>query len=263
MDDHRHWRYASLVFAFVLAAGMLVDGWPIYQSCRRKQREESVLIKQLHEIQQTVSLPALHVNHVKNVSLLKVMTDIAHVTGARLISMKQLSFENEKEVVSDRVSCVLNGSYHEILGVMTTLVNQSSGLLMRDFSITLIEQGDFTLQIDISMLNTYQVSYSYTATALPNPFCAGVDGQPKDKGSDWRRLRSVPVGLLQMTGYVKQGQRAVAWIRLPEGDVVQIERGDVIGREQASVSSITRNQVALMSAERKVMRILPIGGAHV
>ncbi len=280
MTDRYRWRFAAIVCTLVATGGFLMDTWPLYQSAKQKQIEEAVLINRLRDLQRMTEIVKLNQHPMpafsetgvtSQVPLLAVVTDAAHAVGAQLISMYQMPSDDEKGVFGARAKYVLNGTYQALMSVMMGLQGVSNHLLIRNFTIKMIEQGGYVLLLDVSLLNVGSVPSLHAVIEkqhdairkLRNPFCAEDGVQAGSAQPDQARLQSVSVGSLQMAGYVHQGNQTAAWIRLPEGEIVQVVQGDVIGREQAQVNVIAQDRVMLMSAAGMSMRISSAGGAHV
>lgn len=245
------WQAGCVIFVCIVAAGILLDSWPRYHDCREAAamipvKEKTLLLLQSREHVAAAAIPLIR--HTPS-SLLQLITGIGHDSGIHLMSFRHAPIEAGRGFFRDHAACTFSGTYQQVVVTMLALADAANGLLLRDFTLQLSDQGDYLLNVDVFLTHAEsRRQVKEQINKLDNPFCAGDDGRPMNQAEDAAALRSDTVGTMQMLAYLRQGTETVAWLRLSSGHLVQIQRGEIIGAEQAVVEAVDQTGVSLMSA---------------
>lgn len=259
-----NWQLGCLVFISIVAMGALLDSWPAYSHWRELQamllvKEQTLMTLQAREHRQAA---ALSLTPRIPASLLSMMTAMARDQGMNLLSFVHATDEIERDLFREHAVCVLSGTYREAMSTLLALTRASAGIVLRDFSLHVSDQGEYILQVDVMLRSAAALqTASEHVDGLNNPFCAGDDERMASR-TDTAALYKDSVRSMQMLAYLQQGHNRIAWLRLTDGQLVQVQRGAVIGREQAAVDMINPAGLRLIATDGRDYQIARVGAVN-
>lgn len=169
---------------------------------------------------------------------------LAYLQRLQLRSIRYLPNEQNKGVIHLEIE----DAFDRLIQFLFELMKNETDCVFLNFSFKPLNNGHMLLISDVLLLPSFEAS-STTVSKKFNPFCIALhDFNQKEKRIDTQHYS---YALIKMIGYIKQAERAEAFLLLPDGQVFTARQGDIFGVEKAKLVEIKENQIIFITPDHK------------
>jgi hypothetical protein len=155
-----------------------------------------------------------------------------------------------------KMHVVTQGEFSSLIYFALSLLNQPRAIFVSHFSFHVVPSQPLLLSLDLfTMQNNIDLPppppFPISLSPTQNPFCQPNHSQPVST------ILTTPLAQMRMTGYLAQGNRKLALMTLPTGEVISVEEGMVVGKELGVVKKVGRSEVVVVVGDG-VVKILAL-----
>lgn len=181
----------------------------------------------------------------------------AHQQGLFIQSMDYLAAQQSYAADTELIRLNLQGSWPALASFLFAL-NRQPSMPIRDFAFTLLDQQALRLSVELYLLKNQWPLPPLQKNIVPKQtlFCPGLQGLASNSSADtFIQTASVTLDRIKMLGYLQQGARRVALVLLPNNEVVSVEQGSLLGREQGLVTLVSTDHLLITLPDKKQQEI--------
>lgn len=264
---YRWWYVLSLISGLFIGAYFYVLH-PIASSLKQLREMEKNLVETLSSTKtafkqsRSPSLSTETAIASASLDVISALFRLIHQHGLEMVSTYQIAQETDAELT---LNISLRGHFTQLNDFLFALHRYIYPMRITTFSYEMDKEATLLLKATIVILKTPEhfsrIMPKRQQVVMQFPFCTspGFLSATINEGSKKRLAYSV--ALLKTAGFLRQGTRHEALLRLPTQEVVAVEVGMLVGEESALIEKIDGNQVSVRLPDGKQMILkMPLNG---
>ncbi|RDI48642.1 pilus assembly protein PilP [Aquicella lusitana] len=260
------WLYALVVTLIVIACGFFYDTQPHFARLKelttrtqqlaqqyaainrfmlKEKRDEKANKKQTHE---DLAAPA------DNLSDLLVQADLNEISvrAVRLLTGTSLDAVNHL-----RIYFAIEGGFQSLFPFVTGLAESA---LISSFALKTTKQNQLLFTMDLMLLEKSKRFHLYplagaAKSETANPFCRAENRVEAVNPQDAAWQQSISITHLRLAGSLQQDRHRMALVIYPNGRLITVSSGSVLGKERAVVKEIKPDSILMVLPDKQLRMI--------
>ncbi len=258
MHYQYRWLYAIVLNLMLTAAAYYYDMRDKFMRVAELQQTENEIRTKFVGVKSLanpkwIQPPKLSSVETSELTSVSALVNLAHINGLSIQAIKVVSTDEAR-----MIHFIVQGQFQSLYSFIFTLEREANLAEIQHFSCGLTQQQQLQMQADILLHNSVTPSFTTTRShslKIDNPFCASTHINGWAQGFSLTQMQSTSIRLMKMVGYLHQEQRTQALILLPNTDLVAIQKGSILGKEQATVTDIQPNLIKVELQNKSQYRI--------
>lgn len=255
------YRYRKWLSAFIVMIGLYLEyHYIVYPFQAKIEGLESA--RQQHQASlglshQTSDALSYEVNSLESDEhLLLNLTTAWQKAGLKLISVSPVSNKTLTPPIREMDHVVLQGSFAAWQSFIAAYREQRMLVVFDQLKMNILPDENLSIAMDVLLMeNNVLIKESKRATSLTNPFCHAASIVDMTTPNKEVSLGSFSIKALKMLGYLSNQLHAVAWVLLPNGELVELKQGEWVGKESAVVHEITPSFISFLLKDQTTFKI--------
>jgi Tfp pilus assembly protein PilO len=168
----------------------------------------------------------------------------ADQSGLTIKSSTYSTAESNLKAEDLAMHVVAEGNFQQLTTFLFALNQKTYTVLITDL-LCKAKQQSLTIVMDIILVKMIlpDSKDDKPPSQILNPFCLPEGMQVKSNADS---LKITPLIQIKMVGHLQQGKRQYALLLLPDNNLISVQPGLVIGKEQAVITQIQSNRILFL-----------------
>ncbi|MFZ2314227.1 MAG: hypothetical protein WAW86_01035 [Gammaproteobacteria bacterium] len=233
-------RYGVLFFSLLMmVAALLVVYFDILPHWQERLALQLLVQKKTSEFEQKKKQREQPLHLAANTEQKENISNLYFLMQQSGLQVKSLELAKKQEHKDAKLLHFSAEAAFSEVQALITVFNQSSNFVLLDFSERILMADRHLFEGDVLLLDRPKKSMVGSELLNVSPFCVSATDYPV-KSSLMPSVEG-----MQVVAYLQQGQKVQAVMRLVDGELLTIEEGQLLGKEQVRVVGIKHEGVVV------------------
>lgn len=241
------WHYAAGILLLVLSFGYFYDFSPLlaaYGQLELSIREDQARIASSHQPAVLAWRPnVLALHPLPAAGRFASLMTASRVSGLQ-IDKVQMTNASPGET---RLHLEGNTRAEQLYAWLQRMNTSESAPLLSQYDLSASADNQIRFSMDFNLIGgvpEVRETGSHTKI-LSNPFCAALPAMQLSEADMTKQPGRYSIRQMKMIGLFRQGHDMAALIQLPDGKMIAMRQGEILGKEQARIISVSPQNVRL------------------